>query len=387
MAADVPTRWNGIWLAGYPIALGVASLIACTRPHERVAGATIPIVLLTVLAAGGWHYFSALRRPYAHRHTRPMLPWAVVVLPATALLVAMAPVYLFAASFVFAAIFVLLPSRAAMVASLVFSALLVAPLESTLGHTFAMVMFGLGVGSSLLSGFIVEVVEQNRERRQTIAALREAENTISALQRDAGRHEERARIARELHDTVTQDLVGIGLQLDAVAQAAPPELFPQIERVRMRSAGALQDARSLIEAHRPRELASHTLADALATLDRSAHLSDGPTLEVVVDDDVVLRAEDEALLFRVAQEAVTNARKHARASVITVTVSMAGGRVHLDVVDDGVGFDATRAKPSSNDGSRFGLESMKSRVRSARGLLGIESTPGEGTAVHVELTV
>jgi signal transduction histidine kinase len=361
---DASGRWKSIWHAAYFGGLALASLLA-SRPHERAHGTSFGATLALATGAAAWHFVAAVRRPAAHRKTKPMLVWTIGAIAINTALVAVAPVYLFAASFLYAQVFQLLPARSSVVASAAFTLALFVPLETTLGHTFAMVMLGLGIGTSLLSGFIVEVVEQNRERRRTIERLREAEATIASLQREAGRHEERARIARELHDTVAQDLLGIALEVEKLASDDA-----RLSHVRTLSKNALADARGLIVANRPRQLGGE-LASALRTLG----------VETNVDGDVVVGPEQEAVLFRIAQEAVTNAKKHAPEASVAITVSMAGTWVHLDVVDDGPGFDLSAPRR----GDSFGLESMRTRARGARGLFTIESAPGEGTAVHVEL--
>lgn len=362
---DAHGRWASVWHALYFVALLLSSLVA-TRDHERAYGVGLAPTLALASVAATWHFVAAVRRRAAHRKTRPMLVWAVGAIAVTTALVTIAPVYLFAAAFLYAQLFQLMPARAAVVSSIAFTLALFLPLQATLGHSFAMVILGSGVGVSFLSGFITEVVDQSRERRHTIERLREAEATIATLQREAGRHEERARIARELHDTVAQGLLGIALEVEQVGAIDDARL----ERVRALSRNALADARGLIVANRPRQLGGDLLV-ALRTLG----------VETNVDADVVVDPDQEAVLFRIAQEAVTNAKKHAPGSSVTITVSMAGTWVHLDIVDDGPGFDP--AEPPRGDS--FGLESMRTRAQGVRGIFTIESAPGEGTAVHVEL--
>ena len=100
-------------------------------------------------------------------------------------------------------------------------------------------------------------------------------------------------------------------------------------------------------------------------------------------EPVPLLPELEVTLYRVAQEALANAEKHARASRIAVSLTYTGDVVLLDVRDDGAGFDP--ASPACGDGTGFGLQAMRQRVRRVAGMFVLESAPGEGTAVNVQL--
>ena len=377
--SDTSVRWKPLWTSTYFVGLALATAVAFRSEEERPDGAPLALIVAAALFAGAWHWRAAVKRPHAHRKTRPMILWAVVAIAVTSALVRMAPVYLMAASFLYAQLFMLLPPRTASVAAMAFSALLWMPIASALGHAVANVTVGAALGACLLSGFVSAVIEQSRERRRTIAELREAEVMIADIERRAGRLEERARIARELHDTVTQDLVGITMELEAVADALPPEApRTAVARLRDLSRGALADARGLVQAHRPRELEGASLRAALESL---AERVTSPSVDVFVDEDVAVAPEHEAVLFRVAQEALSNARRHARASKVTITLSSAGSKALLDVHDDGIGFDPTASRVG------FGVESMNARVRAAHGSLEIESERGAGTTVHVELPV
>jgi signal transduction histidine kinase len=383
--SDAAAKWKPIWVASYFIGLTMASILAA-RANERPHGTSLVIVYGLAGVAALWHWVAAVRRPEAHRITKPMLLWSVVAIGLTAMLVWMAPVYLFAASFLFANIFQLMPWKSASATAMLLAIALFKPIESSLGHSFAMISLCMAFGACLLSGFVTAVIEQNRERRRTIDDLRDAEALLAKVERHTGQMEERARIARELHDTVTQDLVGITLQLDTVKIGAGDQQ-KAIDRLRDLSRGALADARGLVHANRPRELTTAAGSSLPSALDALAARYAGqiPRVNVSIDEDAVLDPEQQAVLFRVAQEAVSNARRHARARLITITVSVVGSQVFLDVNDDGVGFDP-RSKRSG-----FGLESMAARVRALSGTLSIESecapAEGSGTTIHVELPI
>jgi hypothetical protein len=114
-ARDASTRWASIWHAAYFGALALASLVAA-RPQERAYGMPLSVALALAAVAAGWHFVAAVRRPAAHRRTKPTLLWAIGAVLLNSILVAIAPVYLFAASFHYAQIFQLMPVRAALAA-------------------------------------------------------------------------------------------------------------------------------------------------------------------------------------------------------------------------------------------------------------------------------
>jgi signal transduction histidine kinase len=246
----------------------------------------------------------------------------------------------------------------------------------------------LGIALPLL--FVGWQVGTESERRKKVndrlrAALEEnaglhAQLVIQA--REAGVLDERQRLAREIHDTVAQDLVALVTQLRAAEEARQD---PQRWRGHMDNAAALA-GRSLTEARRsvralhPEPLEDARLPDALAEMaerwGRSAGIE--PGFEVT-GSPTRLAAGLEIVLFRVAQEALSNVAKHARAARVGVTLSYLDDVVLLDVRDDGAGFEADTA------GEGFGLDTMRQRVRGVAGTLSIESARGQGTAVAVSV--
>ncbi len=386
---DTATRWKPFWLGTYFVALACSTLMAL-RPEERPRGTPLAIVLGVALVAATWHALMAVRRPHAHRRTLPMLAWSIALVLLTSALVWMAPVYLFTASFLFAQIFLLMPSRSAAASAIAFCALLFYPVQTSLGSAVAMTTFFSGVGAAIFSTFVSSVIDQSRERKRVIKELHDTELLLAEAAKRSGEMEERARLARELHDTVTQDLVGITMQLEAAKRDG--DAGDVLERVHALSRGALAEARELVHGS-PAAANGETssLEVALRSLDRPDGTS--VTMAFVIDDALpTIDFDQQAVLLRVAREAVSNARRHAKAKRITITLSATATTVLLDVHDDGCGFDLATARAraksrqSQHEGG-FGLPSMRDRVRSAHGVLDVESTPGEGTVVHVELPV
>jgi signal transduction histidine kinase len=190
---------------------------------------------------------------------------------------------------------------------------------------------------------------------------------------EAGVLDERQRMAREIHDTLAQGLTGIVTQLQAAGKAE--DMRPNVDLALSLARDSLDEARRSVQAMGPRELESAHLPEALSAMARRWAEGSGVDLRFeVTGESVPLSPAIEVTLFRVAQEALTNVAKHARASRAGLTLSYAGDVVLLDIRDDGGGIN-------DENGRGFGLSSMRQRVRGVGGTLEIESTPGEGTAV------
>ena len=202
--------------------------------------------------------------------------------------------------------------------------------------------------------------------------------------REAGVLDERQRMAREIHDTLAQGLVGIITQLEAAGRGGRDS--------QRRSGVALELAReSLAEARRsvqalaPAELDQVRLPDALATVTTKwSGLSGVAATTTTTGTPVSLRPEIEVALLRTAQEALANVAKHAHAGAVALTLSYMGDVVSLDVRDDGVGVGV--ATPAS-DGGGFGLTAMRQRVEGLNGSLAVESEPGSGTTIAASIPV
>jgi signal transduction histidine kinase len=256
------------------------------------------------------------------------------------------------------------------------------------------------IGAGILFGD--KVHEQHQRRAETVRRLEAAlaENAglhaqLLTQAREAGVLDERQRMAREIHDTLAQGLAGIVTQVQAARQVwhAPDEARPYVDRALALARDGLAEARRSVEALRPRELEDARLPDALGDLARRWADAVGITPSVeVTGDPVPLSPALEVALFRVAQEALTNVAKHARATRVGLTLSYLDDTVLLDVRDDGEGFGGGTGEgigERTGDGEGFvggfGLIGMRQRIRSVGGTVEFESAPGEGTAVSVSV--
>ncbi|WP_243659254.1 sensor histidine kinase [Tamaricihabitans halophyticus] len=252
--------------------------------------------------------------------------------------------------------------------------------------TVQVVSVGLG---ALASQY---VHDQNEERRRTVKELEAALEENAGLHaqlvtqaREAGVLDERQRMAREIHDTLAQSFTGIVTQLEAADRphTETSQWRAHVDRARILAREGLAEARRSVQALRPESLERHALPVALAELserwarDATAELS----FETTGESKPML-AEIELALYRVAQEALTNVSKHAKAGKVGITLSYMDDVVLLDVRDDGTGFQH-RAHTGGEQG--FGLNTMRQRLQRVAGNLEVESRPGEGTAISASV--
>jgi signal transduction histidine kinase len=196
--------------------------------------------------------------------------------------------------------------------------------------------------------------------------------------------EERNRLARELHDAVTQKLFGVVLAAEsgtALLERDAEQAAAQLALVRDLAREAMEELRSVIVHLRPAALASQGLAVALEKHVDVLRRSHGREIGLELSGDAPVPAAVEADIFRIAQEALHNALRHAGAAAqIAVRLRCAPGLAALTVTDDGSGFD-----PSAVRSRSLGLTTMAERARAAGGTLTIDSAPGAGTTVGLEV--
>lgn len=233
---------------------------------------------------------------------------------------------------------------------------------------------------------IMTRVTQGREaevaaREAAVEALARAqeENSVlhSQLLRQAhekGIAEERARLSRELHDTVAQGLVGVIRQLENVPTDLALPARHRIERAEQSARDCLTEARRAVRALGPHQLQGAQLVDAVQAIVENWSTIHGVEAEVRLDGTPSPGTSDDVVL-RVVQEALANVARHARASRVTLTLSWLDEELVVDIRDDGVGFDPHAVVRG------HGLDGMAERLAAVPGRLVLESRPGEGTTV------
>jgi signal transduction histidine kinase/ligand-binding sensor domain-containing protein len=198
---------------------------------------------------------------------------------------------------------------------------------------------------------------------------------------------ERTRVSREIHDTLLQSLAALGPELEALATRVPPhegDMTSELRRLRRQVDRSVRDARESILELRRHSMGTPRLAESLAQLADDTEVRHGvrPTVAVVGRRPVNASPDVDLQLFRIAQEAVTNAVCHGRPTRIDIRVSYDDSEVALTIADDGCGFDAHAHTSARHDNGHFGLLTMRERAEHVGGSLRIESVPGAGTTVH-----
>jgi signal transduction histidine kinase len=238
----------------------------------------------------------------------------------------------------------------------------------------------LGITACVLLTVVAWVVVLGRRLREQMAIIRQKLRTSAVL-------EERNRIARELHDTLEQELAGITMQLDLAVdcfQQAPRIAEQALETARNMSRHSMVEARRSVWDLRCQLLEDGDLVSALAQIVGPLAPPDRVKVEAKIQGSPVrLHRSVEMNLLRIGQEAVANAVKHGRAGHISIELRYAPESVRLTVSDDGQGFAADQASPTGH----FGLLDMRERAQSMGSRLTVESQPGRGTRVAVEVPV
>jgi PAS domain S-box-containing protein len=195
--------------------------------------------------------------------------------------------------------------------------------------------------------------------------------------------EERQRLARELHDSVSQALYGISLgtrTARTLIERNPAAAIEPLDYVGTLAEAGLAELRALIFELRPESLAMEGLVAALEKQLAAVRARHGVEVRADLGLEPDLRLELKEVLYRVGQEALHNTVKHARATSVEVTISRDAGTVRLRIQDDGIGFDTHREFPG-----HLGLRSMAERTARVGGKLTVQSTPGSGTTITLDV--
>ena len=237
----------------------------------------------------------------------------------------------------------------------------------------------LGSGLLLAIGSVAYIVSQDREARRRYAEI----SDLSARLVDA-QEEERRSIARELHDEVGQSLGALVVQAGRLASAIPSAdavVQEQVHGIKTTAERLLGEIRDIALLLRPSMLDDLGLIAAIEW--QAREVSRRGEMEVEVKAEGVpdeMREDCKICIYRLVQEALNNAARHAGAKHAWVELRRADGKIEVTVRDDGAGFDPKRSRG-------LGLMGMEERVRRLGGTLQVESKPGAGTTVRAELPV
>jgi signal transduction histidine kinase len=242
---------------------------------------------------------------------------------------------------------------------------------------------GAGISLSMVyGGWVTSIIEQSRERAEIIEQLEATRGELAAANHEAGVLAERQRLAGDIHDTIAQGFSSVIMLIQAAEGEISSDPAGARRHLRLAAETArenLTDARALVEALAPAQLDAVLLDDALRRLAGQISSLGAATDVEVAGSPRPLGTAAEVMLLRVSQEALANVRKHSGADRARVRLSYGTASVHLEISDDGKGFD-----PGAANGG-YGLRGMRARVGETGGQITVRSAPGEGTSVSVEV--
>ena len=265
------------------------------------------------------------------------------------------------------------------------------------GLTFAVLWFGLQM-PIVYSPFYVGVVaamgrELSRDAVRASQLFRELQASNAQIGDLFGRliaaqETERSRIARDLHDDVSQRIAGISIQISNLKnklqrQFSATEVADSLSSLQQMTVGLADEIRHLSHDLHPNRVHHIGIVASLAEVCRDFEKLHGVAVACNAQPGLSpIGAEAELCLYRVTQEALRNVANHAEARQVTVQLTATADRVQLSIRDDGRGFE--RGAPRGRDGG-LGLVSMDERVRLLRGSMEIETEPGSGTLIQVQI--
>ncbi|MEO5609243.1 MAG: sensor histidine kinase [Ornithinibacter sp.] len=380
-------RQQPFWHAVYVVVWGAALAVTLLEPGPH--GWASPVALLIVMAIA----YAVLGR---RALVRQGLWWAVAyhLLSWSALLAIQVLdegtetwILFFA---LFPQLWAMLPTRAAAAATFV---VVVAFQQVRWAQSnyapeqLAQVFVGgiISIGLSLSLGlFINRIVGEAESRAETIDELRATQAALASLERDRGVQDERERMSREIHDTLAQGFTSV-IALTRAADAAlargdTTAARERLDLVERTAVDNLAEARLIVAELTPGHLQSRTLVEALERLGAAMSHEIGLRAEVRVEGEPEpLGGTAEVVLLRTAQEALSNVRRHADATSVDLALLYGTERVVLTVCDDGTGFDTGEARVG------FGLDGLHSRAAEVGGTVLVDSSPGGGTTLRLEV--
>ncbi|PPG51739.1 MULTISPECIES: sensor histidine kinase [unclassified Rathayibacter] len=279
-----------------------------------------------------------------------------------------------------------LPPRSAVAAVLALTAVAVVALGWRAGWSVGGVVGPLiAAAVAILIGLAARALAREaREREALLAELLATRDRLGASERATAVAQERARLAREIHDTVAQGLSSIQMLLHAAERADPGR--PGIEHVRLAretAAADLDETRRFIRELAPPALEHESIDGALRRLAGTHWERSGVAVTVDADDGRALPMQTQTALLRLAQGAVANALQHSGGSAVEVVLRSDGSTARLRITDDGTGFDPDSVASGDRPDS-FGLRAMRERAEQLGGRLQVDSD-ATGTRVSVEL--
>lgn len=240
----------------------------------------------------------------------------------------------------------------------------------------------------LFALYLNGIMTQSAERRELIEQLEATRAELAAAERREGILQERERLAREIHDTLAQGFISIITHLEASEQNLSGNVAPSrhhITQAKEMARRGVSQARRVVQDLRPEVLEGSPLPEAIERVVQDWTQQSGIQAQTTITGTHRhLHPEAETTLIRAVQEALANVQKHAQASSVQVTLSYMDDVVMLDVQDNGIGLENA---PRPSHGGGYGLTAMRQRVSQVGGSLTVESEPGEGATVVIQIPI
>ncbi|KUN05227.1 histidine kinase [Streptomyces yokosukanensis] len=388
--APIPTTRALSWCLHLLVAglLALAAVRAVTGPLPHATA------IVAVAAGCGLAYAAGPLLPRIRADRRAAAWWLAAVGAVWLVLLALSADGVWVAFPLYFLQLHLLPRRAGPAAVAATALAAVTAFAAHQGSFSAAMAIGPGLGAAVAVAVVwgyQALYRESEQRRRLIEELTATRADLAEAQHTAGVLAERERLAREIHDTLAQGLSSIQLLLRAAERNLPgtPENAARlVGQARQAAVDNLAEARRFVAALAPPALEGTTLADALERLCATTSTRHRLTARFRLGGrpvDLPLPTAHEVALLRIAQSALANTVRHARATTVDITLGRRGDRVTLTVVDDGAGFDPTRLPVPDPETGGFGLAAMHARLRALGGTLAVDSAPGRGTTLTARL--
>jgi len=231
---------------------------------------------------------------------------------------------------------------------------------------------------------------KRRQREREIMAIREETHRIYMSQIFKAQEDERRRIARELHDDTTQTLLAVANRANLLASGEYGEIDPEeqghVEWIRDTVLSVSNNVRSLSHDLRPGVLDNIGLIPALRMITERINREDKIYARITVKGAKrKLSPETEALIFRIVQEGLNNVKRHSKATKVMVSITFTPESIRIIVKDNGEGFDVQHTMRNLTADGKLGLIGIQERARILNGDLDIQSSPGKGTSLLINV--
>jgi signal transduction histidine kinase len=391
-------RWSRIWHAVFYVTLGLPTLIALVYGDANLS---LGLIFGLSLALGLWYALMIIwllpRLEGDIRHSSAL----VFLIGALVMWIPLAnahPAYYLTASSFYGLMWGTLRFGVAIAGNVILTGVIILMQSLSRGGSLQLsanllIIAAVIVGwSVLLALWIRTIMQESIERKRLIEKLEATQEELAVVERQAGIREERQRLSHEIHDTLAQGFTSIVMQLEAAEQALPEEVpiaQDHILKARETARESLKDARRLVLALQPESLEKAPLAEALRReAQRWAQDSKINARYSITGTPITLHPQVEVTLLRAMQEGLMNIHKHAEAEEVNITLSYMLDRVALDIQDDGLGFEVGKLCSSiEQENGGYGLQAMQQRVDQIGGAVILESTPGEGTTLAIQIPI